>query len=464
MQRNWTARATRGLLLTTCIGALLMPASAAQAESLFSALSNAYAANPSLNAQRAATRAADEGVPQARAGYLPKLNATADAGYLYTSVNGPTSAAGKARYFPRGIGATVSQTLFDGFRTGNAVSQAESQILASRESLRNTEQIVLLNGATAYMNVLRDTAILNLKRNNVEVLEEQLRQTRDRFQVGEVTRTDVAQAEASLAGSRSDASLAESNLKTSIASYRQVIGVEPKRLEAASPIENKLPKGLAAALQSGLSQHPQIIAALHFVDAQMFLVKQAEGALAPSLTVQGGVSQRWDNNIPNVTGFNASVVGTLSVPIWQGGAEYAAVRQAKELLGQRRIDVDTARDAVRQAVVAAWGSMEAAKAQLISGREQVRAAEVALSGVREEAKVGQRTTLDVLNAQQTLLNARVNLISSQRDRVVASYTVLAAIGRLDVASLGLRVSRYDAKVHFEQVKDKWFGLRTPDGR
>ncbi len=464
MRRTFIAKARGGFLLATVAFAALSQATPVAAESIEAAMARAYASSPTMNAQRASARATDENVPQARAGYRPKVNATADAGMLYSSINGPTAQAGQSRYFPRGIGATIDQTIFNGFRTDNAISQAESLILQARESVRNTEQQVLLNAATAYMNVLRDTATLNLKRNNVEVLEEQVRQTKDRFQVGEVTRTDVAQAEASLAGGRSDASVAESNLKSSIASYRQVIGVEPKKLEAAAPIEKKLPNTLDSAVKLSLGEHPQIIAALHGVDAQLMQVKQIEGELAPSLAARGAVSQRWDNNIANVSGFTGSVVATLSVPIYEGGQTYSRVRQAKETLGQRRIDVDTARDTVRQAVIAAWGSLEAAKAQIISGREQVRAAEVALAGVREEAKVGQRTTLDVLNAQQTLLNARVALISSQRDRVVASYTVLSAVGRLSSQSLSLNVAAYDPKVHYEQVKDSWFGLRTPDGR
>ncbi len=464
MCRSLIAQARCALLLMTTAAGVAGFGASAQAESLEAAMARAYASNPSMNAQRAATRATDEGVPKARAGYRPTITASADAGLLYSSVNGPTSGAGRARSVPRGFGVTVNQTIFNGFRTDHAITQAESLILSAREQLRNTEQQVLLNAATAYMNVLRDTATLNLKRNNVEVLEEQVRQTKDRFQVGEVTRTDVAQAEASLAGGRSDASVAESNLKASIATYRQTIGVEPKKLEAARPIENRLPGTLDVAVKLSLAEHPLVIAALHSVDAQLMQVKEIEGELYPSLGVQGTVGQRWDNQIPNVTGFNSSVVGTLSVPIYEGGQTYSRVRQAKETLGQRRIDVDTSRDTVRQAVVAAWGALEAAKAQIISGREQVRAAEVALAGVREEAKVGQRTTLDVLNAQQTLLNARVALISSQRDRVVASYTVLSSIGRLSTQSLGLNVASYDAKVHYEQVKDAWWGLRTPDGR
>lgn len=430
------------------------------------AMARAYGSNPTLNAQRAATRAVDETVPQARALGRPKINATADAGYAANTSRGRGTFGRQVTSFndfPRGIGLTVDQTLFNGFRTENSISAAESQVLGQRETLRNSEQNVLLSAATAYMNVLRDTAILNLRRNNVEVLEEQLRQTRDRFKVGEVTRTDVAQAEASLQTARADASGAESNLKTSIATYRQQIGAEPTTLAAAAPVDRLLPPTLEAAVRMSQVEHPAIVAALHGVDTQLLQVKVSEADLYPTLGVRGSLSRRWESSTPNSESVSASVVGTLSIPIYEGGQFYSRTRQAKETLGQRRFDVDTSRDTVRQAVVSAWGGLQTAKAQIRSGREGVKAAEIALSGVREEAKVGQRTTLDVLNSQQLLLNARVALIGYQRDEVVASYTVLSAIGRLSARTLALEAAQYDPKVHYEQVKDKWFGLRTPDG-
>ena len=337
-------------------------------------------------------------------------------------------------------------------------------MLGARATLRNTEQNVLLDGATSYMNVLRDTAILNLNRNNVEVLEEQLRQTQDRFQVGEVTRTDVAQAEARLSSARSQVILAESNLKTSIARYRQNIGAEPRKLAPGRPVENLLPKALPAALEIALTGHPAIVAALHGVDAAELQVKVTEADLYPVVGVRGLVSQRYDTNIYGDQRTSASVVGTLTIPIYEGGQVYSRTRQAKETAGQRRIEVDTQRDTVRAAVVSAWGGLEAAKAQIIAAQAQVQAAETALAGVREEAKVGQRTTLDVLNAQQELVSARSTLVTAQRDRVVASYAVLSAIGRLSADTLKLKTELYDARRHYDQVKGLLWGTQTPDGR
>jgi outer membrane protein len=359
---------------------------------------------------------------------------------------------------------TVSQTVFNGNRNYNSVRKAESNVFSARETLRNTELNVLQNGAIAYMNVLRDTAILNLRKNNIIVLEEQLRQTRDRFNVGEVTRTDVAQAESSLASARSDYFTAQANLQNSIAVYRQVIGVQPTQLQPARSIEALLPRSLAEAIAVGLNEHPAIQAALHAADAAELQVKINEGQLYPTVTVNGSVERDWNfEGFPGFRNFNGAVFGQVSVPIYQGGAEYAEVRQAKELYTQARIEADLQREAVRANIATDWGLLQASKAAIASNEAAVKAAEIALEGVREEARVGQRTTLDVLNAQQTLLNARVSLVSAQRDRVVASYVVMAAIGRLDASTLHLAVNEYDPTVHFDQVKDKWIGLRTPDG-
>jgi outer membrane protein len=202
------------------------------------------------------------------------------------------------------------------------------------------------------------------------------------------------------------------------------------------------------------------------VDVATYQVKIAEGALSPTLSAVGNVQKSFGstNSLAVLESLSASVAAQLSVPIYSGGAEYSAIRQSKETLGQRRLDLDTARDQVQSAVTQAWGQLEAAKAQINATQAQVTAAEVALNGVREEARVGQRTTLDVLNAQQDLVNARVALVTAQRDRVVASYTVLAATGALSPQILGLKIQVYDPVVHYQQVRDAWGGVRTPDGR
>jgi outer membrane protein len=443
---------------------------AAAADTLPSALVEAYRNNPQLNAQRASARATDENVSIALGGYRPRISATSSLGEVYLDNQARNGQPGGLRSTGENavttLGATATQTLFNGFQTGNRTRQAEAQVFAARETLRTTEQNTLLNAATAYMNLLRDTAILELQRSNVTVLEATLRQTRDRFNVGEVTRTDVAQAESRLAAGRSSLLNAESNYTTSKSTYRQVIGVEPGRLSAAMPVDRLSPPNLKGALDRAATQHPTITSAMYNVDAAAFQVKIAEGALYPTVSLQGAVNRSWGSttNLNSLQSLSASVIGQLSVPLYQGGSEYATIRQTKETLAQRRLDLDTARDQVQQSVTQAWGQLQAAKAQIQATEAQVAATEIALNGVREEARVGQRTTLDVLNAQQDLVNARVALVTAQRDRVVASYTVLAATGALSPQILGLKIETYDPIVHYHQIRDSWIGVRTPDGR
>jgi outer membrane protein len=451
-------------------------------ETLQSALVHAYLNNPTLNAQRAAVRATDENVPQALSGYRPKITATITGGQQSLSSttrvvspnlpanvppNSPATYAVQSGYnTPVSLGASITQTLYNGFKTSNQTRQAESQVLAARATLQTTVQTTLLNAATAYMNVLRDQAILDLQRRNVEVLQEQLRQTRDRFNVGEVTRTDVAQAESRLASGRSQVLTAEANYKASVATYRQVIGVNPHNLSAGTPVDRYSPRNLPKSISLGTTVHPSVMSAEYSVDAAQMAVKVAEAALMPTLSVTGSYTKNYEvvGSLNTIENYNASVLGTLSIPIYQGGAEYSLIRQAKETLGQKRLDLDTARDTVRQSIVQSWGNLEAAKANIDATQAQVQAAEIALDGVRQEARVGQRTTLDVLNAQQELVNARVALVSAQRDRVVASYTLLASVGRLSPQVLGLRVPVYRPMVHYQQVRDAWAGTRNPDGR
>jgi outer membrane protein len=442
---------------------------AASADTLEGSLALAYRNNPQLNSQRAATRATDESVGIALSGYRPTVAGTASVGEQYldtlTKAVGPGVRA-TGTLATQSYGLTSKQTLFNGFQTASRTRQAEGQVFVQRETLRTSEQTVMLSAATAYMNLLRDAALLELQRNNVKVLEATLRQTRDRFTAGEVTRTDLAQAESSLAAGRSSLHAAESNYITSKSTYVQVIGVEPGRLNNASPVDRLFPPTLAGALVRAASQNPAITTAMYNVDVAVEQVKIQEGALYPNLSLNGNLSKNYGSatSLTNLEQLSASVVGQLTVPIYQGGAEYAAIRQAKELLGQRRLDLDTARDQVQSAIAQAWGQLEAAKAQINATQAQVTAAEVALNGVREEARVGQRTTLDVLNAQQDLVNARVALVTAQRDRVVASYTVLAATGALSPQVLGLRIEVYDPVPHYHQVRDAWGGVRIPDGR
>jgi outer membrane protein len=464
------ARAYRLAIVGLCVAGagLSIGSSGAAADTLEWALVQAYQNNPSLNAQRASLRATDENVPQALSGYRPKLSATVAGGYNYTNAvqslpNNPNIPFAQT-FYSRTVGATGTYTLYNGFQTANRTRQAESQVDAARETLRVTEQQVLLDAATSYMNLLRDEAVLELQRRNVEVLTEQLKQTRDRFNVGEVTRTDVAQAESRLAAGRSQLLNAQSQYVTSRANYRRVIGVEPGKLAAGTPVDRLSPSVLAKAIAQGIAQSPSVLAAAYGVDVAVLAVKISEGALYPNLTLTGNVLQGTNPAFETNKETSISAIAQLTVPIYQGGSEYSAIRQSKETLGQQRLSLDINRDQARATVVQSWGQLDAAKAEIESTTAQVNAAEIALNGVREEARVGQRTTLDVLNAQQELVNARVALVTAQHDRVVASYTLLAAVGALSMPRLGLNVLVYDPMVHYQQVRDAWVGVRNPDGR
>ncbi len=298
----------------------------------------------------------------------------------------------------------------------------------------------------------------------MRVLEQTLKQTRDRFNVGEVTRTDVAQSEAQLAAGKTQALTAESNLTTTRANFRRIIGNEPTNLAPGSPVDRFLPATLASAVGLSLVENPSVTASMFGIDVNYLQVKINEGALLPTVTVQAGLSTSYQQTLTVFRTNTASAIATASIPIYQGGAEYSLIRQSKENLAQQRLNLETTRDQTRANVVQAWGQLEAGKAQVQSAQAQVTASEIALNGVREEAKAGQRTTLDVLNAQQALVNARVALVTAQHDRVVASYSVLNAVGRLAPQVLGLNTTVYDPSVHYQQVRDSWAGVRTPDGR
>jgi outer membrane protein len=442
------------------------------ADTIEAALVRAYQNNPQLNSQRASVRSTDENVPQALSGYRPKVAVTASAGYQYTDTNstvgGSATEIVRTEYHgtnpPRAAGVTVTQTLYNGNQTANKTRAAESQVSGAREALRVLEQTVLLSAATIYMDYLRDAAIVEVQKSNTRVLEQTLKQTRDRFNVGEVTRTDVAQSEAQLAAGKTQQLTAESNLVTTRSNFRRIIGNEPEALAPGSPVDRFLPTTLPGAVDLSLIQNPSVTAAMFGIDVNFLQVKVNEGALLPTVSFQAAVQQSYEQQLTTYRSFGASAIAQLSVPVYQGGAEYSLIRQSKETLAQQRLVLEQTRDQTRANTVTAWGQLVAGRAQVASAQSQVTASEIALNGVREEAKAGQRTTLDVLNAQQALVNARVALVTAQHDRVVASYAVLNAVGRLSPQVLNLPTSVYDPSVHYQQVRDSWFGVRTPDGR
>jgi outer membrane protein len=463
-----------GAIMSAAIVMTVGAPSPASAETIEAALARAYQNNPQLNAQRATVRQTDEGVPQALSGYRPNISANASAGRQYIDAQAnipgllpggsPTSVNVKETFNTWSVGVNGSQNLFNA-QTPQRTRAAESRVFGARETLRVIEQSVLLSAASVYMDVLRDTANLELQRHNVRVLQQTLKVVQDRYEVGAVTGTDLDQAQAQIASGEASLHSAESTLMTTKANYRRIIGTEPQGLSPGMPVDRFSPRTLDAAVAQSLSQNPSVTAAMYDVDVAQLQVRIAEAGLYPTLTLQGSAQlQQLNSNDATLRLLNSTVQARLTVPIYQGGSEYSAIRQNKETVGQQRLSLDQVRDQVRANMVQYWGQLEAAKAQTEAAERQVKYSESALNGVRNEAKAGQRTTLDVLNALQALLNARVNLISTQRDRVVASYNVLSAVGRLSPTVLGVPAQIYDPGVHYQQVRDSWFGMRTPDGR
>jgi outer membrane protein len=438
----------------------------AAAETLPEAMVRAYQSSPQLNADRARQRGADENVPQALAGYRPQVVGSLSAGLQAVRDLLPDNTIQGTTLRPWTIGVTVTQVLFNGFKTANSVRVAEFQVQSGREALRNTGQGVLLDAVTAYMNVLANQSLMEAQRTNVAVLREIQGTTRKRLAAGDVTPTDTAQAEARLSRGLADLNAAEVALAISKSTYTQVIGEAPSQLVAAATVDRLSPNGLAAATETAGHEHPAILGAGFDVDVAQTTIKVAESSLLPTVAVQASASRsiQSDSTLGTFGTDQASILGQINLPLYDGGTAASQTRQAKELASQSRMVLEQVRNQTRTAVASAWVTNEGTKVALTAAESEVRAADVALQGVRREADGGQRTTIDVLNAQQDLTNARSRQIQAQRDRVIASYTLLSAVGRLDVHTLNLNTPDYLPEVHYHQVRDAWHGVRTPSGQ
>jgi outer membrane protein len=405
-------------------------------------------------------------VPQALAGYRPQIVASLAAGLQSVRNLLPDNTIQTATLRPWTIGVTVSQVLFNGFKTANSVRVAEFQVLSGREALRNVGQGVLLDGVTAYMNVTANTALYEAQRANVQVLREILATTKRRLDAGDVTPTDTAQAEARLSRGLADLNAAEVTLAISKEIYAQVIGNAPSQLTQPEAVDRLVPESQVAAVETARHEHPAVLGASYDVDTAQTTIKVAESSLLPSASVQANASRsvQTDSSLTTSATTQASILGQINVPIYDGGTAASQTRQAKEMASQSRLVLEQVRNQTRTAVVSAWVANEGTKVALKAAESEVRAADIALQGVRREAQGGQRTTIDVLNAQQDLTNARSRQIMAQRDRVIASYTLLSAVGRLDVHTLNLNTPDYLPEVHYHQVRDAWHGLRTPSGQ
>ena len=457
----------RRVLLATCsCSVLALSVHAAAAETLINALVDAYSYNPQLDAQRAQLRATDEDVARAISGYRPSVNATADVGRESTRIRPDLGGTGGTTS-PRGYSIQLVQPIFRGFRTTNAVNTAEAAVRAGRETLRDIEQQVLLQAVTAYANVVRDEAIAKLTQSSLDFLTTELKATKDRFAVGELTRTDVAQAEARRALGVSDHEVAVANLKSSKADYERVIGQPPRGLSEASANSALLPHTLPEAISIGTQENPQVVAALYQEQAARYQVDEVRGELLPEAQLEATFTERFDTSRQTEEIETASIVGRVNVPIYPGGGEvYARVRKTKQEHLVRIQQIEQARAAAQSQVAQAWSQLQGARAQRQANQAQIEANQTALNGVKEEEKVGQRTVLDVLDAQRELLNSQILLEGTKRNLVVNSYSVVSATGRLSIAELGAASTVYDPEAHYDEVRRKWRGIDIThdDGR
>lgn len=425
---------------------------AAVAQSLTEVLATTYATNPRLLAGRAELGATNELVPQALSGWRPIIAGTAGLGETWRD-----SDVGSDTSTPRSVGVSVSQPVYRGGRTVAETRQAESLVLAQRARLVAIEQDVLLDAVAAYVDVLRDMAVLELTINNEQVLSRQLEASRDRFEVGEITRTDVAQSEARLARATSFRIAAEGDLTESRARFVESVGEAPATLETP-PIVTTLPASLEEAIETAVATNPDVIAVDYVERAARDGIDVVFGELLPSISLESRVEYEKDvaTFIDNQT--TASVEARLTVPFYQAGEVSSRVREAKKRASQRRLEMAEQRRNAAEFATTAWEALSTARAQITAFEANVRSAGIALEGVREEAQVGSRTVLDVLDAEQELLDARVNLVRAKRDEIVAGFQLLSAVGNLTARDLDLPVEYYDYQADYLEVRNKLWGV------
>jgi outer membrane protein len=448
---NGLMRYTGKILVVVSLEMVLGWANLASAETLSEALASAYAGNPTLRAERARQRGTDEQVPQALSGWRPTVTAQGVASYNWSN----TSVTKSTETHPESVTIALSQPVFRGFKTINGTKQAESNVLAGRQDLLAIEQDILFQGVQAYMDVLRDRQIVGLRQQNVSFLRQQLNASDERFKVGEITRTDVAQSRASLAQAQAAVASANATLATSVALYEKVVGHRPGNLKY--PKLARLPRSLEEAQSAAREINPNILSAAFVEDAARYGIEVAKGDLLPELSVAASATV---TNTPQrgvSSADNEQIQGILTVPLYEAGRVYSLVRQSKQVASQRQLQVIVASRAVREGVANAWNFLASARQAIAANKTQVSANQLALDGVRQEYLVGSRTTLDVLDAQSTLVTSRIDLVSAERDQVISSYQTLGAIGRLTARDLHLRVDYYDAEANYLAVRNKWFG-------
>lgn len=434
-----------------------------RAETIFEALGEAYTSNPDLQAQRAYLRAIDENVAIAKSGYRPSINLTG--GYSETHNNNDsdnTDEGSKAS----SIGAKITQPIFSGLSTYHSVKAADSQARAGQYNLSNYEQSVFLSASEAYLNVVRDEAILDLQKSNEKLLKKQLDETTERFKVGELTRTDVAQARSSLSQATASRISAEGNLQVSRAVYEQVIGKQPSDLSEPDNIRDFLPKDFKEALEYTMSNNYEILAAKRNLEASEYSVKANYGALMPQISASAEAAQ--SKNDPRYRGLNDTTIDSvefgvnMTIPLYDAGENRAKIRQSKYNKWQAHEQVLSAERAAVSDITSYWESMIANDAMIKALQDQVSANEIALDGVKKEEALGNRTVLDVLNAFQSLLDSKVEVVKARREYYLSAMQVMQAMGKLTAENLKLDVEIYRPKEFYKETRDKWLSLSVDD--
>ena len=434
------------------------------AQTLDETLIKAYSQNPALSAARARLRAVDEEVPQALSNWRPIIGLTGSAG-VQRSDSTTTGPAAKVAEVTEPLTATLSitQNLYRGGRTYASVEEAESNVNADRAHLASVEQLVLLGAAIAYADVVRDQAVLKLNQNNERVIRRQLEATKDRFNVGELTRTDVSQAESRVASARAERIAAEGKLISSRAAYENSVGETPGELQSANPL-SYLARSLSEAVDRATARNPNVVRARFLEKAAEHSVQEIAGELLPTITLNGSAQSTEERSTPRSESQTIEVTAQFSMPLYASGSVTSRMRAAKQIVFQRRDEFNQAvRNAVKD-VKEAWQAWQTSRAQINAFGAAVKAAEVALEGVREEANVGSRTPLDVLDAEQELLDARVGLVLAKRDELVATFELSEAVGELTAEKLGLSVQLYNPETHYKKVRGKWWGLTAGEGK
>ena len=426
-------------------------AQGANAETLKQALAHTYLDNPKLQASRAQLRSTDELVPQALSGWRPTV--TAEGGYKYQYRESEGDFDGSSSF-----SITLSQPLFKGFGTVSATRKAEADVEAGRANLLNDEQSVLLEGVKAYMSVVRDQKIAGFRQSDVNALREELRSAKAKFEVGKATRTEIAQARSKLSQSLSSLSQANADLAGSIAYYARVIGHSPEGLVLPSVPSSLLPKTLHEAIEIGGKDNPSVRKAYFSEQASRYAVDVAKSSLFPSASLDASYDWKPDQTKSKTV----SISGTVTVPLYKGGSNYSQIRKAKHTDSQNRLNLLNAQRDVRETIVKEWNKVSAAKEKIGSTTDQVEAAKLAYDGVKKKAEAGTKTTLDVLNAEKDLVDARITMVQNRHDHIISAYTLVKAMGRLTASQLGLPVSVYDPTVNSRRVRNKLFGTGIND--